>query len=192
MLIKKVFILGASFFLLMSEAAESQDSSCSHQSAPVRAGSLLQAGSGRKKHHPKKVIEETPATDTGRRLEGVKQVALQAESGAAEEIVSGVSTSPVKDFLSVATHACMVWAVVQVVIFASATTWLKNRNSALKRNAIEPNFGVFSCMCCFFSPLSIRWPIDADKVVGRPKDVSFLSTQKTQAQPQLLTIPRAG
>jgi len=191
MRIKKVFILGASCILLISEAAESQDSSCSLQSAPVRAGALLQAGPGRKKHHSHKVAEETPAADTGRRLDGVKQVALQAEpGGAAEELVSGVSTTPVKDFLSVATHACMVWAVVQVVIFASATTWLKNRNSALKRNAIEPNFGVFSCMCCFFSPLSIRWPIDADKVVGRPKDVSFLSTQKTQALP--MAPPRAG
>eukprot|EP00930_Biecheleria_cincta_P072203 TRINITY_DN59639_c0_g1_i1.p1 TRINITY_DN59639_c0_g1~~TRINITY_DN59639_c0_g1_i1.p1 ORF type:complete len:188 (-),score=32.69 TRINITY_DN59639_c0_g1_i1:294-857(-) len=184
MLIKKVFILGASICLLTAEAAESRDPSCSPQSVPARAGSLLQAGPGRKtRPRSEKVVEETPATDTARQLERVKQ----AESAAAEVTVSGVSTTPVKDFLSVASHACMIWAVVQVTIFASATTWLKNRNSALKANSIEPNFGVFSCMCCFFSPLSIRWPIDADKVVGQPKDVAFLSTLKTQQ----MTTPTA-
>lgn len=183
--IKKVFILGASLFLLTSEAAESEDSSCGLQSAPVRAGALLQAGKpGRKKHLSKTVVSETPATNTGKQFEKAKQ----AESHATENVLGVVSTTPVKDFFNVATHAFMIWGVIQVVIFASATLWLKNRNSAFKANAIEPNFGMFSCMCCFFSPLSIRWPIDADKVVGQPKDVSFLSTQKSQT----MTIPRAG
>jgi len=85
-----------------------------------------------------------------------------------QDQVQTVTASPLFDGVddSMPTIAGVASTILVMVL---ASFWVYNRSSELKWEGNQPEFGMFSCMCCLFcTPLALCFPIDHphEHVVG--------------------------